>query len=529
MDFRRIKSEDENELLDDIGSTVLGSGKWNYGIVKDEVRSTIANYVVGYLYELLQKLIKELNPKYLVELVCFDLEKIMYNLVLTQNRHAYDVACYPEKREDLLTDFNELNKTSRALKFLAEYIAACPPEGTKTLGEWEYEKLLAICSLIIDLAYKNDLFYYKIFNTPVEILKSDRVGMKQEEFAKLDTINMKVLEEQLNYNSTSDFREKLTNEEFPDINKELNAAFLDEYQFSFDDFYKSILGMISYGDNDDSEVKKADKSELIHWIVESISSLEIDKVEKIIQYISLTKRETFLKPGRPYRPEDVYPWRFNRELSFTRRPVIVRDNEVIWGNRQLFNMLRFNIDLIYEGKLKTRGKKFTTLIGKISNKRGNDFNNQVYNKINEIDIFIVDKNLKKINHKNIADENGNTLGDIDVLYIIANLKLIVLAEVKDFNFSKSPYEMDLEYKKMFVDKENEKCFATKHRRRALWVNKYIEDVKIQYGLVGYGWTVIDIFIVSEAIISNAFYNAGAIIVTYGEITREKLESFYTKN
>jgi len=521
--FLKIKSEDENELLDDIGSAVLVSGKWSYGIIKDEERTVIANYVVGYLYELLQKQVRELRPDYLVELVCFDLEKVMYNLILTQNRYSYDLACYPEKRIKMFNDFNELNKTSRALKFLAEYIAACPPEGTQILGEWQYERLLAICSLIIDWAYKNDLFYYKIFNTPIEILKSDRVGMKQDEFNKLQTINIEACEFQLNYNSTSDFREKLPREEFPNIEEELNSAFLDEYSFSFNDFCNTIFEVISYGDENNEEVKKADKSKLISWIVKNNASLYCNKVEKVIQYISLTKREDFLKPQSPYRPEDVYPWRFNRELSFTRRPIIMKENEVIWGNRQLFQMLMFTIGLIYEGKLKTRGKKLTELIGKISNKRGDDFNNQVYNKINGIGDLIVDRNLKKINHKNISDENGNTLGDIDVLYIIPNRKRIVLVEVKDFNFSKSPYEMDCEYQKMFVDKGDKKCFATKHKRRVLWVREHLEDVKMQYKIAGDGWTVKELFIVNEAIISNAFYNAGATIITYGEISKERLQ------
>lgn len=523
INFRKIKLEDENELLDDIGNAVLSSSKWPYGIVKDEERSAIANFVVDYLYKLLQKQVSELQPDYLVELVCNDLEKVMYNMMLTQKRYAYDVACYPEKRRKMFDDFNELNKTSMALKFLVEYIAACPPDGTQILGEWQYERLLAICHLIIDWAYKNDLFYYKIFNTPVEILKSDRIGMKQDEFNKLQMINIKAREVQLSYNSMSDFREKLPRAEFPNIEEELNNAFLDEYAFSFDEFCNSIFGMISYGNENNDEIKKSDKSKLISWIVENNTSLNSNEVDKVIRYISLTKREHFLKPQQPYRKEDVYPWRFNRELSFTRRPVIIRENEVIWGNRQLFHMLKFTIDLIYEGKLKARGKKLTALVGKISNKRGDDFNNQVYNKINEINDFIVYKNIKKVNHKNIADENGNTLGDIDVLYIIPNQKQIVLVEVKDFNFSKSPYEMDCEYQKMFVDKSDKKCFATKHKRRASWVNDHLEDIKIQYELEGDGWTVKDIFIVSQAIISNAFYDTGATIITYSEISKEKLQ------
>lgn len=521
--FRKVKPEDENELLDSIGNEILASGKWSYGIVKDEERSIIARYVVDYLYKSLQTNVGKLRSDYLVELIVNDLEKVMYNLMLAQNRYAYDVTCYPEKKEEIFNDFNELNKTSRALKFLIEYIAACPPDGTEILGELQYDKLLATCSLIIDWAYKNDLFYYNIFNTPVEILKSDRLGMKQDEFNKLQIINAEVQEGKLTYISKSNIKEKLQREDFPNIEEELNKAFLDEYSFSFDDFCNIIFGMLSYGDEIQSEVKKADKSKLINWLIENNNNVNTDKVEKVIQYISLTKRDNFLKPGRPYRPEDVYPWRFNRELSFTRRPVIERENEVIWGNRQVYHMLKFTIDLIYEGKLKTREKRLTKLIGKISNKRGDDFNNQIYNKIQEIKGFIVDKNLKKINQKRIADENGNTLGDIDVLYIIPDRKRIVLAEVKDFNFSKSPYEMECEYQNMFVDKEDKKSFATKHKRRAAWVKEHIEDIKKHYRLTGDGWSVKDIFIVNEAIISNAFYNAGATIITYGELFKERLE------
>ncbi|WP_170880350.1 hypothetical protein [Paenibacillus odorifer] len=521
-DVRKIKPEDENELLDDIGSAILASGKWSYGIVKDEDRSTIANYVVGYLYKLLQEQVKVLQSINLVELVCLDLEKVMYNLMLTQKRYAYDVACYPEKQEKMFEDFNELNKSSRALKFLAEYIAACPPKGTQILGEWKYERLLAICSLIIDWAYKNDLFYYKIFNTPVEILKSDRVGMKQDEFNKLLSINSKEREVQLNYNSSYNFREKLPRMEFPNIIEDLNISFLDEYGFSFEDFGNCIFGILSYGNEISDDVKKANKSELTSWLVES-ADLNIEKIEKILLYISLNRRDNFLKPEKPFRAEDVYPWRFNRELSFTRRPVIVREDEVIWGNRQLFHMFKYTVDLIYEGQLKTRGKKLATLIGKISNKRGDDFNDEVYKKIKVFPDFIVDRNLKKINHKYIADEKGNTLGDIDVLYILPDRKRVVIVEVKDFNYSKSPYEMDCEYQKMFVDKDDKKSFATKHKRRTAWIKEHLEDVKIHYGLAGNGWTVKSAFIVSESIISNAFYNAGETIITFSEITKDKLQ------
>jgi hypothetical protein len=137
-------------------------------------------------------------------------------------------------------------------------------------------------------------------------------------------------------------------------------------------------------------------------------------------------------------------------------------------------------------------------------------------------LFEVIPNVKKVNGKYIEDEKRNDLGDIDVLIINKENHKILVAEVKDFNFSKNPYEMYLEYQKMFVDTIKKKCFVTKHRRRTEWVRIHIEDIKVQYKLNGDDWTVKGIFIVSEPIVSNEVLLGGAIIITNAELTVEKL-------
>ncbi|EPB9401706.1 hypothetical protein ACRTAA_000385 [Clostridium perfringens] len=513
--IRKIRIEDENELLDFIGEKVLQKYDGTYGIIKEAERSKIANEIVGYLYNLLEKKIAELSSNNLIELICYDLEKIIFNLSLSNKKYNSEVLCYPERKSELISEFSELNKTSRALKFLVEYVAACPPKGAKKLGEWEYEKILAICFSIIDWAYKNDLFYYNIFNTPIERLKSGRVGMKQNEFEKLEFLNKNAMNEKLNLKEYPKNKNSILN------NSELlNDAFLDEFNFSFDDFKNVIWFMIDFSDE---EVKKVDKSEFIKLVDKEFETLNIYKIEKIIKKISLEERENYLKAPKGYRNEEIYPWRFNREFSFTRRPVILRENELIWGSRQLYHMLIFTMNSISEGTFKAKSKKLKILIGKVSNERGEDFNNSVYYKIKELDIQVF-KKIKKINNKKIADISGNTLGDLDILYIIPKKKLIVVGEVKDFNFSKSPYEMDQEYKKMFLDTEKEKCFATKHKRRVDWVLNHIDDLKVEYGLKDYKWRVKSLFIVNEPIISNAFYDKGLKIITYSQLNRKILEN-----
>lgn len=81
------------------------------------------------------------------------------------------------------------------------------------------------------------------------------------------------------------------------------------------------------------------KSDRIGIKKDEIKKFECDKlavkIQKILDYICLDKRASFLIPPEGFRKEDTYPWRFNRELSFTRRPLIKRDNEYIWGNRNI--------------------------------------------------------------------------------------------------------------------------------------------------------------------------------------------------
>ena len=102
-----------------------------------------------------------------------------------------------------------------------------------------------------------------------------------------------------------------------------------------------------------------------------------------------------------------------------------------------------------------------TLMGCICNDQGDAFNQHISDIIKSFGVFRVFPNVKRINKKKIADEKSDVLGDIDVLIIDEKKHRIVVVEVKNFDFSKNPYEIQAEYQKMFVDGKK-KSFATKH-------------------------------------------------------------------
>ena len=147
----------------------------------------------------------------------------------------------------------------------------------------------------------------------------------------------------------------------------------------------------------------------------------------------------------------------------------------------------------------------------------------VYQKLSKIPDLIVQKNVTKINGKKITTEAGNVLGDIDVLYVIPSHHKIVVGEVKDFSFAKNPYEMNREYKKIFVD-DKTPSFNTKHKRRVEWVENHLEDVIKHFDLKSGKWSVRSAMFVSEEIISNLYFHKNETIIKYADINKESATS-----
>ena len=517
-----VHGEDEDILLDEIGKEILNIGNWNIGVVNNEDRTEIVHKVVEILYKKLQQEVSLLSSKNLIEMIYDDLEKVLFNIMLSQKSYEQDIACYPEKEQEIFEQININHRSSIALKFLIEYIAAVPPKGRMIIGENQYERLLAICSLIIDWAYRNDLFYYHIFNTPIEILKSHRIGMEQQEFQHMYSVNEAIRKEQLIPSSVA--YKSIGLIDFKYFGEEINDAFEKEYGYSFIQLKMFIDGLREYSKRKDKATVYVEKiTNIVEFMSKYDESFNEEVVRLIIDSISLRQRENFLKPPKPFRNEDVYPWRFNRNLSFIRRPIIIRGEEMIWGNRQLEHMIRYILELINNGKFKAHSSEMKSLVGRISDQRGAEFNDLIYKLLVNLNVFDVYSNISKVNGIHIA-ENNNTLGDIDVLIIDREYHKIIAAEVKNFNFSKNPYEMHLEYKNMFEDNGKKKGYYTKHCRRVEWCNKHIEDFKKQYGLAGSNWKVIGLFILSQPLISTKIYHREINMITEKELSVKSIRN-----
>lgn len=170
----------------------------------------------------------------------------------------------------------------------------------------------------------------------------------------------------------------------PDINviqslMDMTSYWLSEY--SYTQLIVFIHLLVDFGEEHlQGEVVITTKDELLEYLYECDNEFSSEISTRILKDITLTAREDFMKAPAGFRKEDVYPWRFNRQYSFVRRPILCRGNDLIWGIRQLYHSLLYVTNLIYDGRLATTNKKMNTLMGRICNDQGDAFNQHIRKK-----------------------------------------------------------------------------------------------------------------------------------------------------
>lgn len=120
----------------------------------------VLNSVVDCLYEQMTSLIELCSPEGLIEAAIARNERYVYenaHLRLTLPTRVECFGSVPEIAAEITREFPLLDKASVANRFIIEYVAACPPKGSRVFSLSLYDRILSLSSLIIHFANISDL------------------------------------------------------------------------------------------------------------------------------------------------------------------------------------------------------------------------------------------------------------------------------------------------------------------------------------------------------------------------------------
>lgn len=484
-------------VLEDLGEYLTGEGRLPGALAQSE-RIELLNQAVGHLFDELTRHLSQLEFGQTLELLVTQNESLLHQQAHLERYSVYSAACFPAGNAwagKHAAETSSLAAAALANRFLIELLSS----GSTRLGEQrpsleDYDRLLALALELSQLAEYSDILHLNLLDVNVEMLPSGRLGIEGAEFCqKLQAFNHSFHSQGLQKKHDTLNAE---GQEFDLI--ELDEACQEEWGYSYTQLLQGVhsLGLST---QESPTFASLSKSEAIR-VVAAACAISNEVATQLLRDLTQPRREEFSRPPKPFRAADTSPWRFQRPLSYLRKPIVESENELAWGQRNLSLAPRFLLQQMVAGRYQAKSGKLQLLLGKWCQLSGKAFVDRIFETLSSHGKLKCAKNVDRI-HGQVISENGNPLGDVDVLCVDVSRREIWALECKAYERARVPHEFSAQLKKLL---DNKNGHVAKHLRRVEWVRSHRVDVLAHFKITPskkelVGWRVRSRILVEDEI------------------------------
>lgn len=535
--WRPVQDADKERLLDELGVFLEEQG-FDEGPIPEDDRQDALNDVVGWLYGRLQDRCAELSPDGPMEFVLAHHEALVnaraeHELLLPTRRACFGAS--PDMQEAMKEEHMEFANAGIATRFLVEYLAAQPPSGDEPLSLATYDELIALCSLIADLGFESDFMEFGIVEHELHVLPSGRIGRPERpiEEAIHGFADLFVpYEVERHADRFPDYwAEHEETGPKPEFIEKFDRGAEDEFGVSITDQLILMVEAVNLASDAGSEPAILPRETLIGRLEEE-TELSRQTVEQGLDILSLEARDDFLTPPGPFEQREVYPWVFNRQLSFIRRPFILRETgdhvEVLWGQRHTWACLQNLQALCSTGRLPCDSEDLRELIGEMNHRRGKDYNAFIGKTVQKATDAEVKVNWDAQGRLAV---DGGPLGDIDVLVPDLEQATLYAIECKRLALARTPREIDRELEQLFgstsleEDEEATPGAVDKHTQRIEWMRNNTDEVIEMLGLdPDRDWSVEPVLLLDKPLISIFIGESPIPVLVEGQLEEAPVQA-----
>lgn len=487
-------------------------------------RTKVLNKAVGHLFKLLEAELERYKHDALLDHLTAQHEALIRSAHLEVELLSSRVACFGAEAETTrqLVDHRRRGVIARrALGFLIEYVAAQPPTGDRELALRDYNWLLAVAAQIIHLGTASDFLHYNLADFEISILPSGRLGTSRDEPIDLaieayaEAAGQRAIQAAL---APPADRGEVTSD--LSILHESAEAMRSEFGFTFEELRDVCGGLLDLGVGE--PVTRIPRSDAIDEIV-NLRGMPQDVVDTVLCAITLEKRSAFMSIG-----PDAVPWRFNRNMSYVRRPLVLQGEELVFGLRSLIHVGYYWYSGLTSGRLQAtaRTQPMKKFISRARRRINAAFADEVGRRLAGLGLD-VRVSVNKVAGRRITDACGLDLGDIDILAWHPPTRSFVAVEAKDFEVAKTPAEISHEIVKLFngrSGKRPQRSSIEKHKRRLAWLEANLSKVLPHFGLNEEpgDCQVSGVVVTSEPLVSPLARASEVKIVPFPDLTLDAL-------
>ncbi len=450
------------------------------------------NKLVGLHYKIITNKIKELDKEQLLITVMRKNESLLQARAFRHINYPAKLLCY-SKYYDVNKEFSEsetdLVETSLAARILIEFTALEPETGQKIASQDEIDILLAHIIQLVNYASLSDSIKYEIEDPEIVALPSGRVGISKEERKGIGRFRDQVYAEEI-HSYTEDFhqyfkrkkKEKVSSPQQKHFAEKLNKAFLDEWGLTLGELDMACHAIASVLLSENTSVRLLSENDFIKWMLD-ITDFQQEKIYSFLKIMKFLQRPAPLTPPPGFEGWEVYPWRFNRRLSYLLRPIISlqKDGEeyFLLSARHLLTASENIMSLFFNGALKVdkANKKIIQLLAERNKIKGDEYRDEILEWLKQNTKLKVFDHEVKIKPKGFFVSDIDK-GDIDILGIDEINGIVYSIECKNTIQAKLTYDYKMEMDN-YLGVDGKEGLIEKHIKRHRWLEENIEQVQIK--------------------------------------------------
>ena len=378
-----------------------------------------------------------------------------------------DVHAIAQERE---SDRTNVSLAARTILEMAT--CECPSSGGQQLSRWALDGLLAQAALLIEVATHSDAIKNDLTEPRLELQANGEYAIDRSfhdtvikpfvtayHREKFENVASKYFEL---YCKRPD-REQVRVDEIFSCN--FISAFQAEFGLTLEDVRVGFAALMDIASECDAVVVETTLGNIRDRLT-TRGQLTPDACKAFIHTFSIFHRPKWDKPPRGFAMKDLYPWRYDRRLSASVRPILVfgeKDNDkALFGAGALANGCIYLLDRSEQGRLPQEfftSKEMKEYSGAVNNKRGHAFAGWVAEQMRKQD-WHTRREIQMTELGAPAD-----LGDVDVLAWKPD-GTIRLIECKRLTFARTVAEVAKICRRFQGEAQDE---LDKHVQRVKWV------------------------------------------------------------
>jgi len=388
-----------------------------------------------------------------------------------------DVRAVAHKRE------TERIRASLAGRVLIEMAICVAMNAGAGASKSDYDSLIARVISLIETAHVRDAMRYDLCPSRLEIHPNGFIGIDNNLIEDaVRKYNSESFGEQFRQASARYEHLYQIKEQRRDLQEiyspEFLLAFEAEYGLTLERYIDVIAELWQVG----VDLKECVVSMETPSLIERLLRREISDVDamQFLNSFALQPRPKWEEVERPFRKQDFYPWRYQRRLSLTMRPIVwdgnVNRGQIIYGLQALVVSMSYllgNIELGWLQQDNATSAEMKKLIGGISDTKGKEFEDEVSNRLQSSEWNT------KVRIRLSSMGGPEELGDVDVFAWNKNNQRILAIECKRLKAARTVGEVG-EQLKEFQGEARDRL--GRHFQRIEWLNSNSKQAAAYLGI-----------------------------------------------